>query len=253
MRNYQKIFQDFATPYLDEASDKEKGDFELKFKHSFDLLENCCKICESLSIEGIEAHTYQIAALFHDTGRFPQFKKYGTFKDADSCNHATTGVRYILRKRLLDGLESKRLKTVLAAIALHNRKILPPNLSQEMRTATLIVRDSDKMDILKVLLDHMTDTRPESSVALMGLKDIPELISEPVLRSIEAGEQANYLEMKSVNDFRLLVLSWAYDLNYRWSRQQMIALGYADKLFDQLPRYKRITDLYDPIMEQLNS
>ncbi len=253
MKQYKQIFRDFTAPYLKNASEKERQDFELKFNHSFDVFDNSCAICDSLSLSGETARTIQIAALFHDTGRFPQYKKYGTFRDADSCNHATTGVRYILRKKLLAQLSPTRRKTILAAIALHNRREVPESTPEQIKTAADIVRDSDKIDILKVLLSHMINVRPESNVALMGLKDIPDLVSESLLISLENGQQANYLEMKSVNDFRLLILSWAYDLNFRWSRQQMLEHGYVDLLFSQLPKQPRITNLYKPIMEQLNS
>ncbi|WP_432736032.1 HD domain-containing protein [Maridesulfovibrio sp. FT414] len=253
MEIYKQIFRDFTAPYLQKAAPEKKADVELKFMHSFEVYKNSCAICESIDLTGEQAETVQIAALFHDTGRFPQFEKYGTFRDADSCNHATTGVRTILRHHLLESLSPARRKNILAAIALHNRRQLPEKLAPEIRLATDIVRDSDKVDIIKILLSHMQDIRPESNVALMGLKDIPGLVSEPVLQSIENGQQANYLDMKSVNDFRLLILSWAYDLNFRWSRQQMKSLGHVDLLFSQLPDTERITNLYDPIMEQLNS
>lgn len=253
MENYKKIFRDFTSPYLQNASAEEKGDFELKFQHSFDVYENCRAICESLPLERVRAETVMVAALFHDTGRFPQYREYGTFKDADSCNHAIMGVRYILREKLLDSLPAEKLRIVLGAIALHNRSSIPDNLSSEIRTAVEIVRDSDKIDIIKVLLARMENITPESRVALMGLPDLPQQVSEPVLRSVENRTQADYTKMKCINDFRLLILSWVYDLNFKWSRREMIRRGYVERIFSNLPEYERITALYEPVMEQLNS
>ncbi len=253
MKFFKNIFRDFTAPYLKNTGNGKLNDFQLKLDHSYDVYENSQEICRSLNLDNQFAETIQIAALFHDTGRFPQYKKYGTFKDSDSCNHATLGVRYILRKKMLDSLPADRRKIILGAIALHNRNKIPEFTPEKIKFAAKIVRDSDKIDILKVLLSHMKNIKPLSSVALMGLKDIPDQITESVICAVENKHQADYLDMQCVNDFRLLILSWAYDLNFKWSRQEMLKRGYVDHIFKQLPKKKRIIDLYHPITEQLNS
>lgn len=253
MEKYKNIFTDFTAPYLQNAKSYEKNDFQLKFDHSFDVFQNSVEICNSLNLDSELAETIQIAALFHDVGRFPQYREYGTFRDIDSCNHAILGVRYILRKKLLLTLPDHRRKTVLAAIALHNRSHIPQNIPANLKLAAEIVRDSDKIDILKVLIFHMKNITPDSNVALMGLKEIPGHFTEEVISSVENKSQGSYIHMQCLNDFRLLLLSWAYDLNFEWSRIQMIKRGYVDTIFSQLPKNKRITMLYTPIIEQLNS
>lgn len=253
MEVFKKIFREFTAPYLQNTGNGELTDFQLKYNHSFDVFENCCNICRSLNLDEQSTKTIQVAALFHDVGRFPQYQKYGTFRDIDSCNHATLGVRYILRKQLLKKLPPNKLKTVIGAIALHNRNRLPESIPKKIKIAAQIVRDSDKIDIIKILLPHMENVQPFSSVALMGLTEIPNKITESVICDLENKHQAAYLDMQCVNDFRLLILSWAYDLTFKWSRQEMIRRGYVDQIFEQLPKSERISRLYQPIAEQLNS
>ncbi|WP_320169557.1 HD domain-containing protein [Maridesulfovibrio sp.] len=254
MQQYLEIFKSYTAPYLERGLYEKDGNFELKYKHSFEVYENSRAICKSLTLEGEFAETVQVAALYHDTGRFPQYEKYGTFRDADSCNHGTLGVRTILREKLLDFMSPDARKTVLAAIALHNRRHIPDKLTNDkFITAAEIVRDSDKIDIIRILLHQMDNIGPASTVALMGLEDNPSQVSGTILTSLEHKAQANYLDMKCVNDFRLLVLSWAFDLNFPWSRQQMLQSGCVDRLFEKLPENSRITALYKMIIEQLNS
>ena len=46
----------------------------------------------------------------------------------------------------------------------------------------------------------------------------------------------NYQEMVWVNDFKLLLCSWVYDLNYRVSRAVVRERGYLEELLGYLPR-----------------
>ncbi|WP_419779951.1 HD domain-containing protein [Maridesulfovibrio sp.] len=253
MDTYKKIFTHFARPYLQNAREHEKSNFLLKFDHSFDVFENSCSICESEQLSDELAQSACIAALFHDTGRFPQYEKYGTFKDAESCNHGTLGARTVLRHKLLDNLPRKQRNTVIGAIALHNRTTLPGFISYELRTCTEIVRDSDKIDIIKVLIPHMTDIRPGNEAPLMGLTEKPDEITDSILLSLKKGEPAIYSEMRCLNDFRLLLLSWAYDLNFVWSRQEMIKRGYVATLISQLPDTGQVHAVHKQVIEQLNS
>ncbi|WP_320175835.1 HD domain-containing protein [Maridesulfovibrio sp.] len=253
MTHLKEIFSRFVSPYLQNATDRERPDIQLKIDHSFDVFENSRNICESLSLPAERTETAQIAALYHDTGRFPQYKAYGTFKDSESCNHGTLGARTVLKYALLNELPRKQRNTILGAIALHNRNALPSFLSDELRICTEIVRDSDKIDIIKVLIPHLTGVLPGNEVPLMGLKEKPEEITPAILQSVKEGRQGAYQAMKCLNDFRLLLLSWAYDLNFEWSRKEMIKRGYVETLMSQLPDTDQIHALRNPIIEQLNS
>lgn len=191
--------------------------------------------------------------MYHDTGRFPQYRQYKTFKDADSCNHGTLGARTVLKHKLLDELPRNQRNMVLGAIAMHNRGQLPSFISNDLRTCTEIVRDSDKIDIIKILIPHMTGLQSGNKVPLMGLTEKKGEVTRSIIESVASGKQAAYNEMNCLNDFRLLLLSWAYDLNFAWSRKEMIKRGYVETLMDQLPDTGQIHALHKPIIEQLNS
>lgn len=253
MNTLKKIFTDFSTPYIENADKNELPDYLLKYEHSLRVLENCQGICQSLHLNENSVSTANIAALFHDTGRFPQYMRYKTFNDTISCNHAVLGVKYILRKQLLANLPKSQLRIILGSVALHNRNKLPANLPEELRVTTEIIRDSDKIDIMGVLLAHMKNVTTSSSVPLMDLKEIPGQLTESVLSSVEKCKQVSYCEMRCVNDFRLLLLSWAYGLNFKWSKKQMIERGIAETLFSQLPKTTRVEKLFLPIIRQLKN
>ncbi|SME92203.1 HD domain-containing protein [Desulfovibrio gilichinskyi] len=253
MKTFKKIFTDFSTTYIENADKNELQAYTLKYEHSLRVLENCQGICQSLNLDKNLTLTANIAALFHDTGRFPQYLKYKTFNDANSCNHALLGVKHILRKQLLANLPKSQLRIILGSIALHNRNELPARLPEQLRITTEIIRDSDKIDIMGILLAHMKNVKPSSSVPLMDLKEIPGQLTESVLSSLEKGKQVSYGEMRCLNDFRLLLLSWAYGLNFEWSKKQMVERGIVETLFSQLPKTTRVEKLFFPIMCRLKN
>ena len=57
----------------------------LKKEHSYRVAENCERLAKKLNLDVEFAYAMGI---LHDIGRFEQLKRYHTFHDAKSCNHA---------------------------------------------------------------------------------------------------------------------------------------------------------------------
>ena len=75
-------------------------------------IEHTHKVCAVMDIlaagEGLtpnEAHIASRVALLHDVGRFPQYRRWRTFRDSDSDNHARLAIEVIREQRLLDDLD----------------------------------------------------------------------------------------------------------------------------------------------------
>ncbi|WP_051295009.1 HD domain-containing protein [Maridesulfovibrio bastinii] len=244
-------FEIFTQNYLNSDSEFPEN-FNLKYSHTFNVLENCFNLTKATELEEKIINSALTACLFHDIGRFPQFKKYGTFNDNESVNHARLGVGVLCSQKFLTDLPDQMRRTVYGAIALHNRRSIPENIRQELKTVTEIVRDCDKIDIMRVLLDSISSPDENGNVPFLGLKEIPEMLSENILLSINKHQSALYSDMKCVNDFRLMLLSWSYDLNFRWSRQEIIRRGYINKIFGSLPDVRQIKELRPEILKVLN-
>ncbi len=249
LKTLNERFDVFAQAYLASTVHNPEN-FELKYEHTLQVLDNCKKLVEHTRLEKHICQCALAACLFHDTGRFPQYYKYGTFKDGESVNHARLGAAVIARKKMLRGVPESIRRTVIGAVALHNRINLPSNTPQDLLVVTKIVRDCDKIDIMRVLLENIAKPDKHGNVPFMGLKEIPGRITEKVLESVESGTQALYTDMRCVNDFRLMLLSWAHDLNFKWSRNEMITRGYLSEIFDNLPQNPRLLSLR-PVIERV--
>lgn len=192
-----------------------------------------------------------LAALYHDVGRFEQYVRYKTFKDPLSENHGALGVKTLRRTRVLRGLARADQVLVAAAVGMHNRRQVPAGVGPDFRLVTNLVRDADKLDIVRVMLDYIRPGGKRSDVVTLHVADEPDRYSPELVRQIEAGNLGDYRLMRYVNDFCLLLASWTYDLNFTPARRAFLERGHLDELFSLLPATAELTRLKDRIYSVL--
>lgn len=218
---------------------EEKGDaspMALKRLHTLRVLENARDIVADERPPLPVARATLLAALYHDVARFEQYLRFKSFKDAQTVNHGLLGIKIVKKERMLAGEEKTVAGIALAAIGLHNRYALPPRLPEEISFAANVVRDSDKLDILRVMDEHLSSQGPYNPTVVLSLPDDPELCSPETIAAALAGRVASYSDLKSVNDFRLLLGSWLYEMHYPSSKRRFMENGHARRLVASLPQ-----------------
>lgn len=176
-----------------------------------------------------------LAALYHDVGRFPQYARWHTFKDSLSTNHGLLGVRTLKFHAALAAEPPVLRGLVLAAVALHNKFAVAPALSPAVQYVTHAVRDADKCDIIRIMVEEFAKTGPKNKAVVLHVQDDPALWTPKVVEDICAGRVAAYADLRSVNDFRMLLASWLYDLRFEVSKQYLRSTGYIEALLAPLP------------------
>ncbi|WP_428567673.1 MAG: HD domain-containing protein [Solidesulfovibrio sp. DCME] len=231
-------FEDFvAGGGMADAADTAR--LELKRQHCLLVMAEARDQARELGLTPRLVDLATVAGLVHDTGRFPQYRRYRTFRDADSANHAVLGLQALARQGGLGHLAPRDRLLVRLAVVAHNRRALPRRLAAggdaEALVLAHIVRDADKLDIVRVMRDHFQAKGAKDEVVFLGLPDDPERYNPAVVADIEAGRIGNYNDMESVNDFALLLLSWINDMYHPRTRRLFFARGHVDALFGQLP------------------
>lgn len=232
---YERWFHRFTQGFR-QGSDFDVGNVQLKIDHSRRVLALAQRLTASLTLPPELTAAAHLAALFHDIGRFPQYARHKTFADQRSVNHALQGVKTLKEHQVLAKLPPAAQKLVLAAVGLHNRRVLPAALAPLARFLTNIVRDADKLDIFAVMLAHFHPEAPPNKVVNLGLKVHPDNYTPAILAAVRQRRLVNYQDMVWVNDFKLLLCSWLYDLNMLQSRQIVQVRGYLERLFSYLPQ-----------------
>ncbi|MFO8233846.1 MAG: HD domain-containing protein [Bacteroidales bacterium] len=229
---------------------------ELKIAHSYRVVENVSDLIQSIDLSKKDHLVAETAALLHDIGRFRQFEQYGTFSDKKSVNHALLSVKVIKDKELIEHLEAKEQKKILAAIYNHNKKSIPENLNNEEALLLKILRDADKLDIWKIVTDYYCNEETNSNNALqLDLLDDPSI--NPVnSKDILNERMVDLNNLKTLNDFKLLQVGWVYDLNFKRTFEILYERNYLDEIFKTLPNIDQITvikeKIYSYIKEQIN-
>ena len=242
-------FEDYARRWFtgDDGHDRH---LRLKMDHTARVLAHAREIAaleKDFSPEGHgrdASRALTLAALFHDVGRFEQYTRYKTFADPLSCNHGSLGAS-ILRKEAFLKYESPEIRRLaILAVALHNRYAVPERLSGKSRAVLEALRDADKLDILRVMAEHLgpEDPGPEhpgqtpkrDSVVLLHLADEPARVSPAILDALKEGRSARYADMRYYNDFRLLLCTWLDELRYETSLAIAKRQGHMDLLINGL-------------------
>lgn len=231
-------FEAFVDAHRQGTPDHD-AHLDLKRTHSLRVMDEAKAQAEELDLSGRMRQLAVITGLLHDTGRFPQYRRFHTFRDADSANHAILGTIALAHEKALAELDKRSRTLVRTAIICHNKRAIPARVATGADADALalvrIARDADKLDIVRVMLEHFQDPKEKDAVVFLGLPDIPDAYNPVFLEDIEAGRIGNYYAMGSTNDFALLLLSWINDMNFARTRREFFTRGLVAGLFDALP------------------
>ena len=236
--------------YVDPFFSKEEIDnraIRLKRDHTRRVCRNARMLANKLKLTKADARLAEVTALFHDIGRFKQFLIYRTFKDADSENHAALSVSEIKAHSLLAGLAEEDAAIVLKSIELHNALEIPRTLSDRERFFLKLLRDADKLDIWKVFGEYCENQAKAATDSVsLGLPDSDGYSAE-VLSAVCNRKVVRMQVLNTLNDFKLLQISWVYDLNFVPTMAAMLEKGYIDRLHACLPNTREIREAFEKV------
>jgi hypothetical protein len=179
-------------------------------------------------------------ALFHDIGRFPQYAKYKTFRDSISVNHGLLGAQTLREGKILQNLSENEQELIIQAVKFHNAFSIPRKQKNDTLFFLRLIRDADKLDIWRVFIEYYEIPEEERASAVnLELPDMPEY-SEGVISYLYKKQIVPLSKIKTLNDFKLLQLSWIYDLNFKPSLNLLSERDYIDRITAKLPQTEEI-------------
>lgn len=217
---------------------------DMKRSHTIRVVENSAKLAKALNFTEEQKVAAVIIAWFHDAGRFQQVVQYGTFNDSQSEDHALLSVKVIEETPFFTTIDANWQAIIKTAI-LHHSKIQLPKLDNEQALPFCqLIRDADKLDVWAMATTQYNSRNiDELSIIMQNLPN-QMATSEKVIKSILQGKLVLKEDMKSMNDFRLMMMSWVFDLHYKASFQILNQQRYMDKLYDALPKQDGVINAY---------
>lgn len=173
-RRALNAFAGYAARY--NASDPK---VKLKIDHTYRVAALCDRIAASLALPPDDRDLAWLCGLLHDVGRFEQLRQYGTFNDAESIDHAAMSAQVLFAEgRIRDYLDDPAWDELLrTAVAWHSAYRLPEDLDGRTRMFCQILRDADKVDILRVNVEvPMEEIYNVSTAALRQSPVTPEVL-----------------------------------------------------------------------------
>ena len=213
----------------------------LKEKHTEHVCRNMILLGNALGLSDQDMMLAETMGLFHDIGRFKQYAVYGTFRDTDSENHALLGLRELAAHDVLADCSGDEKKWIAKAIASHNAAEIPVDANGKTLLFIRLLRDADKLDIWRVFIEYYKtrDNQPNPVVEI-GLPDEP-FFSPKVIAALNADRFVRIKDLKTSGDFKLLLVSWVFDLNFGVSFQLVKDRHYIEKIEATLPPSKEIS------------
>lgn len=233
MAEHEAWFREYARRKT-AVCDKDKEPLRLKTAHTFKVYANAKIITEDEGLGPVLQRAALLAALYHDVARFEQYLEFGTFHDAHSFNHGQWGKEILLAESRFARELPEVAGLAILAVEAHNRKELPDSLDARQTLVCNLVRDADKLDILRVMDAHLAQ-KPYNPTVVLSLPDDDSKHNPKVAEDAMSRRCASYGDLRCVNDFRLLLGSWYYNLNFDSSRRIFLRAGHGHKLLAALP------------------
>ncbi|MDR1622558.1 MAG: HD domain-containing protein [Synergistaceae bacterium] len=217
----------------------------MKYEHSYDVMGIGETLTRALAWAPDNTAVGTAACLLHDTGRFSQYRDFGTYYDGASVDHGNRGYETLLGKFCEnpgkgglagDCLDEEAQKVILQSVKWHNKKSLPElpsGLSSDALPFCRLVRDADKLDVFSLVRRRMD----EGTVGtLLPRHKVDAPLSEPLLDEVEASWSGSYKNASSLQDFLLIQLTWVLDLNFAPSLQMLEESGVLARIRGHFPK-----------------
>lgn len=212
------FFQEWFKHHIQtfqEVDPLHQQSLDLKEEHTFRVCAAIERIASGLGLLENDCRIAHVTALFHDLGRFPQYQKYRTFRDPDSDNHAKLSLWELNRHRVLHTLNFAERQVISRAIFFHNRLHIPDNLDPKTILHCQLIRDADKVDILRVMSEHFQMAESlRNPVVTLGL-GADTHVREEVYRMLLNERIMDVTKLKTTNELKVLQMSWVFDINFR--------------------------------------
>ena len=220
----QAAFAAYVRPY-DAADPKIK----LKIAHTYRVAALCERIAASLALPAADRDLAWLCGLLHDIGRFEQVRRYGTFNDAVSIDHAKCSAAVLFDEGHIADFAPGMVPAyplLRTVIEQHNVYRLPDDLTDRTRMFCQILRDADKIDILRVNVETPLEE-------IYGVSRA-ELLQSPVSPAVLAAFYEHHAVLRDLKQYPADNIighaSLVYELCYPESLRTAAAQGWLWRL-----------------------
>jgi len=233
---FKRWFADYVAGFYGD-DEHVNTNLKLKENHTYAVCGQMAYLTERLGIGEQDSLIAQTTALFHDVGRFEQFAQYGTYNDLKSVNHSQLAIDVLRQDGVLDELSERERSMIQTAIKFHGSKRLPADLDGETELLAKLLRDADKVDIYRVVIEAYKKHMADPGQFNLAFEFPDEAYCSPhVVEAILKGRLLDYSELRTLNDMKLLQLGWVFDVSFAETLVKIHERQYLEQIVAFLPR-----------------
>lgn len=230
----ENVFAEYTAAY-----NAEDVKIKLKIDHTYRVAAIADKIAKSLKLSDEDVDIAWLLGMLHDIGRFEQLRRYNTFIDSVSVNHAAFSADILFIHKDIDDMDSMPMirefiddigedVVIEKAIRLHNVFKLPEALTDREEMFANILRDADKIDILKVNCDI-----PMEEIYDRPLEDFKkDFISPLVYEDAMGSGNVDRRHVETAVDSLVTKISFVYGLVFPESFREVVRQGYLEQMLE---------------------
>ena len=248
----KKVFKEYIKKY-----DPTNGKIAIKIAHMYRVAEIAKNTAKYLRLSDEDVRLAELIGLLHDIGRFEQIKQFNTFDDKKSINHGELGIKILFQDNLIRKFIEDTCydRIIYLAIINHNKNqsLLTKDVTKRERLHMNIIRDSDTLDILNIIIDDNADKK-----ALYDKEDLTdETLSDEIYNEFMKVQELDYGKIKNSADLLITRYMFIWNMNYNYALQEIKNRQYLEKLYNKF-MYKdqktmdRITEIYDMTSRYMN-
>jgi putative nucleotidyltransferase with HDIG domain len=250
---FRAWFDDYVAGFYGD-DEYVNANLKLKEEHTRRTCKEMLYLAKELAMSDEQMRLAQVIALFHDIGRFEQFVRHRTYVDGRSVNHCLLGLEVLRDTNTLDNLDETERQWIEKAIEYHGLKELPTDLNGDCLLFSRLIRDADKIDSLYVMTECLRQYA-ENPVEYKWEIEVPDKpgYSTEVLNALLAGRPIDYGWMKTLNDMKLCLLGWIFDVNFIPTLKRIKQRRILEILIDFLPKTKDIKKVEEKMFDYVDS
>jgi hypothetical protein len=214
LTQFEKWFYNYvATFYIGETLYDDN--IRLKECHTRRVCGDILMLADKFSLNEQQRLIARTIGLFHDVGRFEQYKRFKSYNDIGTINHTLLGLEILAENKILDCLDTHEKKLIESAIRFHGNKDMPKNLDKETELFAKLIRDFDKLDIYFVIVERLDDLKknPEKYITTLGYP-ATDSYSQDIVQAVLGERTIDYRDFKSINDMVIGIIGWVSDINF---------------------------------------
>lgn len=234
LKRAKEKFKEYTSNY-----DKNNEKILLKIEHSYNVEKTSLILARELKLEDEDVLLAGLIGLLHDIGRFEQMRRYNTYSDIKSIDHADLSVQILTENNFIREFIEDDIydNIILKSIKNHNKYKIENGLNEKELLHAKIIRDADKIDIMKIQAN-------EPFYKLYGKEDISNQVpSEEVYNEIMNRHSVNKKNQKNDIDAWVIMIAFIFDFNYKESLKWIKEDGYIDKIINKINYNNEIAKL----------